>query len=77
MYDDFNTLCAAQDARSLLAVGESVIKCQCSSERVQQQLWSYVSLSTFSGNLYLMTDSPSARSLVHAIVAARCWECPR
>jgi hypothetical protein len=43
------------------AAGGSVIKCQYSSERAQRQLWSCVSVSTFSADLCLMTDSPSAR----------------
>jgi hypothetical protein len=48
-------------APAAVAVGESVITCWSSSERAQSQLRSYVSLSTFSGDGHLMTDSPAAR----------------
>jgi hypothetical protein len=44
-----------------LAVGESAITCQYSSQRAKQQYRSYVSLSTLSVDLYLTTDPPSAR----------------
>ena len=42
-------------AASQVAPRESVIACQYSSRRAQQQLYSYVSLSTFSEDLYVVT----------------------